>query len=200
MEAHPAPGGGGPPPDVDRGRRESMARRVERDAARAGVAPAGVELLGRALRAALAAQAHRLPEGHVGLLHPARTVLILLADSAEREPRVLAAAALAAAGDERIGDAGLQPSATLARSVPRPEAADGLAEALVVASPSAARIALAAWLDRVRHLHLEERDGWAAAHRLTLEVYLPVAERAEPALARRLAWWAQTFRRRFLGG
>ncbi|HUH12898.1 MAG TPA: hypothetical protein VMK65_07295 [Longimicrobiales bacterium] len=187
-----------------------MAQRVEREAARAGVERDGVALLVRALRLALAHREGRLPAGQVDLLHPARVVLILLSDAAERDASVLAAAALAAAGTEEEGDAeatagpgaaadpALREPLALARTVPPREAADGLAEALVAAPASATRIALAAWLDYVRHLHLGDRSTWAAAHRLTREVYLPVADRSEPVLARRLAWWTETFGRRFL--
>jgi hypothetical protein len=60
-------------------------------------------------------------------------------------------------------------------------------------------IALAERLDHARHLHLMSAVAAAPFHSLIETVYLPVAERSCPPLARRLERWAQAFARRRLG-
>jgi (p)ppGpp synthase/HD superfamily hydrolase len=83
-----------------------------------------------------------------------------------------------------------------ARTLPRPDSPD-LVEALVTADPDTAAILLAEWLDQLRHVRLwAPEDRVEEAHRLTREVYLPVAERGHETMARRFGWWL----RRVAGG
>jgi (p)ppGpp synthase/HD superfamily hydrolase len=137
-------------------------------------------------------------------LHPARTVLILLADVACREADVLAAAAFVEslpATLPRADDACLTPRArTLLAAVPLPVPGVGdLLERLVTAEPAATLIALAERLDHARHLHLMSDVAAASFHADIQAVYLPVAARSCPPLARRLERWAGAFARRRLG-
>jgi hypothetical protein len=59
-------------------------------------------------------------------------------------------------------------------------------------------LALAERLDHARHLHLREPAVRAGFHRSVGEIYLPIAHRTHPRLARRYDWWWRMFRRRFL--
>jgi hypothetical protein len=186
--------------------RERAAAMVERVTLESGVvlAAADVARLRAAVTAALRAR-DALPSEHdPRCLHPARTVLILLADVACRDADALAAAAFV----ESLPDAVPRPDAAcltpraraLLAAVPLPALdANDLLERLVTGDATIACIALAERLDHARHLHLM-RDVPAAPFHAGIEaVYLPVAARTCPPLARRLERWARAFARRRLG-
>jgi hypothetical protein len=144
------------------------------------------------------------------LLHPARTLLILMADTGCRDPGILVAASLAESVDaelrpdpRELGE--LEPGArTLADSVPASRGSEDederalLLERLVSLDEAAAEIALAERLDHARHLHLRRDLPWRSFHREIEDVYLPLARRVSTPLARRLDRWAEAFGRRLL--
>jgi (p)ppGpp synthase/HD superfamily hydrolase len=184
-----------------------MARRLLRTAGRLGVDAAGQELLGQAFEVGMGPRfARGLDDHHPDYLHPARTALILMDDARVDRAVPLAAALVVETRDPtlRPGPAGLAslgPAVVaLAEAVPAGSETDTLMERLVTAEEPARLVALAERLDHARHLHLRERDEWAAYHATTCEVYAPVARRTNAALAGRLAWWCATFRQRFLEG
>ncbi|MBI4545716.1 MAG: HD domain-containing protein [Gemmatimonadetes bacterium] len=191
-----------PPPRAD-----LMARRLTAAARRAGFGSAALARLEAAFRLAMQPRASRLPdEHHPDYLHPARTALILLEDLAIADPDLAVAAAVC----ETLRDELTTPLAAiqevcgpdvahLVQSVPRPASAgDELLEQLVTAPEPARVLALAERLDHARHLHLRPRADWQPLHHSTCTVYLPVAERTHPGLARRYRWWCRTFHRRYL--
>jgi hypothetical protein len=163
----------------------------------------------RALGAALLHRDGRVADDHdPRLLHPARTILILLSDTSCRNPAVLAAAAFVDSVD-----AGLAPAAAAAEAVLGGDAAallcsvplpgvpggeDALLERLVCAEPDAALIAVAERLDHARHLHLRPELPWRELHAQVQDAYAPAAARLCPPLARRLERWAEAFRARRL--
>ncbi|MBI4409955.1 MAG: hypothetical protein HY561_09620 [Gemmatimonadetes bacterium] len=188
-------------------RAEAMAHRVERACLRARFDAAGVALVVTAYRLAIARRTLAFPDPqHPEFLHPGRTALILLEDLGARDPVLPAAAAVCDTLRPELGlpleqvEAALGPEARrLAQAVPAPASAgDRLAELLVSADGPVRLIALSERLDHARHLHLGESAGWHGWHRETCELYLPVAERTHPTLARRYRWWCRMFRRRFL--
>ena len=157
---------------------------------------------GPVLEANAAALLHRLDvlrdEEHFEALHPSRTMLILLDDCDVVDATVLEAAASVESEHDalRVDD----PS-PLAASVPLPHAQrERLLEELVIASGEVRLLALAERLDHARHLHLRDRLEWAAFHASFGAVYLPIAHRTHPRLARRFDWWWRMFQRRFLEG
>jgi len=166
----------------------------------AGAAPAGLSLLDACLSAALGAREGTLTEAHPLLLHPARTVLILLDDAGESDAVVLAAGALLDSQETRWRGAALaaalgpaaQPALALCDAVPTPDTvgAELLLEELIVAPHAVRLLACAERLDHARHSHLVERSALAAWVHQVREVYSPVAWRTEPQLARRFDRWA----------
>lgn len=133
-------------------------------------------------------------------LHPARNALILLEDADVRDPAELCAAVLydsTRAAPDPVADPAV---AALLDELPWNGALedDVLVEMLVVASDAARRVALADRLDHARHLHLAPKESWEPFHRVTSEVWLPIAERTHPVLARRFRWWTRMFGRRWL--
>jgi hypothetical protein len=142
------------------------------------------------------------------LLHPARTLLILLSDAECREQDVLAASLYIESvdvqlrpGRETLAAAAGAGAAELAAAVPLADAgggADDLLERLVSAPEAAAVIAVAERLDHARHLHLREDLPWAEFLGLIEEAYVPAARRLSPPLAHRLERWAEAFRVRRL--
>ena len=79
-------------------------------------------------------------------------------------------------------------------SVPLPGA--GLAEALLSASVSVQVVALAERLDQCRHAKFwSDRAARVRVHEEVEAIYGPVAERTDPALARRFAHWSWAFGR-----
>lgn len=184
-------------------RAAAMAERLATAALRAGVDDGGVaEILG-AYEAAMRPRVELLAdEHHIDYLHPGRTALILLEDIELREPRLIAAGALVESLHPELRSAGVEGvAAELAAMVPTPHSeGERLLEELVIATDEVRVIALAEWLDQVRRLHLREQSLWEPLHHLTTEVYLPVARRTEPTMARRFQWWCGTFQERFLNG
>jgi hypothetical protein len=165
----------------------------------------GAATVRSALAAALAVRDCVVEDDHdPRLLHPARTVLILLSDAACRSRDALAAGAFVESTDAElrppIGElratAGANAVHILA-STPLPDREDML-EALVTAPADAALLALAERLDHARHLHLRHDIDWQTFHMQVEDVYVPVAARLSPPLARRFARWAEAFRSRRL--
>lgn len=172
-----------------------LARRLER---------AGLDERSRVpvLEANAAALLHRMEllhdDEHFEALHTSRTMLILLDDCDVVDAAVLQAAAGIESEHEALRVPDISP---LAATVPIPGPSQGaLIEELVVASGEARLLALAERLDHARHLHLRDRAAWTAFHASFGAVYVPIAQRTHPRLARRCDWWWHMFRRRFLEG
>jgi hypothetical protein len=189
-----------------RQRASAMVERVGFETVRA-IGAGGATIVTAAVEAALVPRDRTIDDDHdVRALHPARTVLILLSDTDCRDAAVLAAAAFV----ETLDAALTAPRSSLAMTagadavrllhqVPVPgHDRELLLELLVSAEPDAARMALAERLDHARHLHLRPELDWDALHREVEEVYLPVAQRVSPPLARRLDRWAEAFGRRLM--
>lgn len=174
-----------------------MHARIADRLTRAALAEAGRN---RVLETHARALAHRLrmlqDEEHYDLLHPSRTLLILLDDCDMLDPDVLGAAASIESEHPELR---IEPANELARATPNPDATEGLTEALVVESREVRMIAIAERLDHARHLHLAGRERWATFHASMCSVYAPVAHRTHPRLAQRCDHWCDMFRRRFLG-
>lgn len=190
-----------------RQRAEAMANRLETAALRAGLDDDGAATILDAYRTAMRPRERSLADDHhIDYLHPARTTLILLEDLGITEPTILAAGALTETLRPELAVTGAPEGRAddprilaLVDEVPVP-ARDGdeLLERLVVADEAVRLIALAERLDHVRHLHLRPEAEWAVLHAETREIYLPVAERTHPTLARRYGWWCRTFAERYL--
>jgi (p)ppGpp synthase/HD superfamily hydrolase len=187
-----------------------MQGRELRTARAAGTPPKGVHLLGRAYALAMEPRLRaEIDDHHPDFLHPGRSALILLIDTGEARPEVLAAvmlteterpafaperarivAALGAGTGERV--------AAITGNVPPPDAED-LAERLLLAHEDVQRVALAERLDHLRHAHLwPDVDERRRAHRQADEVYAGIAARVHPTLARRYARWCENFGRSHL--
>ncbi len=184
-----------------------MAERLGDTARSLGIAKGGVQLITAAYALAMEPRRQRLDDDHhPAYLHPARSALILMDDVGERGPTVVAAAALVETEHEclRVSTDRLAPIvgpevAQLVSAVPTP-GAEGLVEALVLSAPEVARVALAERLDQLRHAHLREDLEWRRrAHAEAQTVYLPLAERTDPTLARRYRWWCAMFGQHHLG-
>jgi len=62
-------------------------------------------------------------------------------------------------------------------------------------------VALAEWLDQLRHLrHWADSEVQALAGQVTLRLYLPLAQRVSETLARRLDWWHRRVHLASFGG
>lgn len=201
-----------------RARAAAMLERVtlETAAALTDADPRGAEAGTAAVRSALHAALHRrdrlIDDDHdPRCLLPARTVRILIADAGVRHADTLAAAAFIDSIDATlVADAAVlgEPAARILGHVPLPlerslhavDAADGpeLLERLVCAPPDASTIAVAERLDQARHLHMRPELPWVAFHAGMRDVYIPVAHRVAPVIARRMDRWAEAFGRRLL--
>ncbi|MEJ2206644.1 MAG: hypothetical protein P8170_21345 [Gemmatimonadota bacterium] len=183
-----------------------MAASVVRTARSTGLGDDGIELLSRAHVLAMAPRTRQLGDDHhPQFLHPGRTVLILLRDVGVADAEVLSAAAVTESEDERlrvklerVGRVLGNGVRSLVDRVPRPDS-ESLSESLVTAPTNVRLVALAERLDHLRHAHLRVGDEvWQrSAHAQAESVYLPVAERTHPLLARRYRHWCRTFRRRW---
>jgi hypothetical protein len=186
-------------------RTAAMVERVALEAAAGlGAGPGGV--VRDAVEAALQYRDTRLDDDHdPRLLHPARTILILLSDTGCRSAYALAAAACAESVDLELtpgpeallGCAG-RDAVAIAAAVPLPagEDDDMLLERLITSGEDASLIALAERLDQARHLHLRPELAWLAFHESVEREYIPAARWLSPPLARRFERWADAFRRR----
>lgn len=138
------------------------------------------------------------PEGPV-YLHPARTVLILVADCELHDADALVSAALLETHHlELAAGAGAAPTARAARilaDVPRPGRmdADEVRESLVIAEPEVRLIALAERLDHARHLRQYPESEWLPMYLGIRDAYLPVAEWTHRLLGARYRRWADAF-------
>lgn len=177
-----------------------MSLRLARHAARVGI-PHG-DLLEAAFQMAMAPRHCLLDDDHdPRYLHPGRTALVAMDDAGVRDPVLLAAAILAETEEPRLacdadavagqGDPRLQDALALARGLPSPGCPD-LAEELVTAEEGVRLVALSERLDQLRHLRLWAEEGRVRdAGEEVVRVYLPVAERTHPVLARRFRWWVR---------
>jgi (p)ppGpp synthase/HD superfamily hydrolase len=187
-------------------RAEAMGRRLERTARRLGIPESGQALVLDAFLVAMEPRRSRITaDHHPDYLHPARTALILMDDTGLANAELLAAALFVETRDPELAAperaiSRVSPTvAGLVARVPVPSAQDEtLLESLLALEPGLAAVALAERLDHARHLHLRDRADWGDYHALTCDVYAPVAARIDPALASRIGWWCDTFRRRFL--
>jgi hypothetical protein len=190
---------------------------LERVAAEAGASlpQADSDAVVHALETSLAHRDALVEDDHdPRYLHPARTLRILLADTDCRSTPALIAAAFLDTLDPDLAppvpDTGdiFARAETLLRAVPRPgEDVAGTVESLVTAPPDAAVVALAEWLDQVRHLHVRDRvrdlhlrsgRTWESHIHDVRAAWVPVAQRLAPLLARRFARWADASERRLL--
>ena len=202
-------------------RHRAMAERVLREARNRGIQDRGEGVLGRGLELAMVPRLTRLQDDHhPAFLHPGRTVIILLQDTPERNPTLLAAAGLVESdqGELRVGGGAIQEALgdEIAEWVARIPLSSGgdvpggegesergqlLLEALLELPMELARVALAERLDHLRHLHLEADPlRRRRMHREAEETYAPLARRVDPVLARRYDWWCRMFARRHLPG
>jgi len=182
-----------------------MAASVVRTARSLGVPAGGIHDLSRCHALAMQLRLGAFDDDHHPLfLHPGRTVLVLLRDVECLDPTVLSAAALVESEDavlrvplEEVRSVAGDAVAGLVASVPM--AGSGtLAEDLVTAAEPVRLMALAERLDHLRHAHLRDADvAWRVSSLEEAQaVYLPVAHRTHPRLARRYEHWCRTFARR----
>ena len=168
-------------------------------------------LVRAALEPCLAERDVRIADDHdTRLLHPARTIRVLIADAQCRNAAALAAAAFVDTADPDLvppfdfvaphhGRIDVYAVRAVLSQVPVPVAgSDDLLERLVTAPADAAVVALAERLDQVRHLHLRPELPWEEHYAQVREVYFPAAQRLAPGLARRMHRWADAFERRLL--
>jgi hypothetical protein len=186
----------------DLSRDRAMEGRVARTLEEGGIAPDGVALVVGGHGLAMAPRLEgALDPHHPEFLHPGRTVLILALDTALRDPVALAAAALVESerAELRVSGAAIRDAlghavADFVASVPLAD--EGLAEALVTAEPDIRMVALAERLDHCRHAKFwADRAARVRIHRQAEAVLGPVAQRTDPALARRFEHWAGAFAR-----
>lgn len=173
-------------------RAAAMRARLRTRVERAGWVTGDVARLDDALAAAFAAR-RTLAVGDPALLHPGRTALILLDDAELETPDAVIAGALCETlRPELRAPVTDGAAAELVAAVPS-RARDGerLLAALLAAAAEVRCIALAERLDHARHWHLRPRPEWAGLAAETEAVYLPVAERTHPTLARRFRWWCR---------
>src|SRR5690606_11031648 len=134
------------------------------------------------------------------LLHPARTIRILIADGACHTPTALAAAAWVDTIDAAFTPAPPAALRSFIEDVPHaePGADEDLLERIITADHDVALVAIAERLDHVRHLHLRSDLDARAHHAQVRAVYAPAARRFSAQLARRLDRWADAFERRLI--
>ena len=191
-------------------RADAMGERVVRTARDTGPTDTALPLLARAYQLAMEPRLRLGIDDHdPDFLHPGRTALILLLDTQETRPGVLAAAMLTETGrsDLRVDPSRIELALGGAfgadvrervAAVP-PTTADDLAERLVLAADDVQLVALAERLDYLRHAHLwSDVERRRAAHALATEVYAGLAHRVHPALARRYDAWCGMFERKYL--
>lgn len=185
-------------------RAEAMAASVAAAAARGGLSRAEIRRVGAAIRLAMAPREHMIADDHdPAFLHPGRVALILLRDTDAPSALAIQVGVLLESRDAHLGvgiDSVRQALgnevADSCAAVPHPGAED-LVERLVTLEEEVATAALAERLDHLRHEHLRDPlTPWPELWNEVAEVWLPVAERASPRLARRYRHWLRTFERR----
>lgn len=187
-------------------REARMARRLEGEMRRSGVAEEGVARVLNAYRQAMEPRTRRLDDGDPDYLHPARTVLVLLLDAGVRDEVLLMAAALCESRRREVSvpieQAAEGAGAAVARllgAVPTPESSgEALLEDLVASSPDVLLLSVAERLDHARHLHLTPREDWPSFHETACGAYAIAARRTGPRLASRFAFWCRHFGERYL--
>ena len=190
---------------ADRARWERMADRLDRTAPIHGVDDAGRSLIEQAFRAAMVPRLKAVPDDHhPDYLHPGRTTVILLDDVGLGEPVALAAACLVDTQRpelepsnrdllDRVGPEVLD----FRERVPR-AGSERLLEDLLASEPQVALVALAERLDHLRHAHLwGDLEAARVAHAEGSGVYLAVAERTHPLLARRYTHCCRAFSQKY---
>lgn len=179
-----------------------MATKVAIYAERAGVNAVGVGPIVLAYQLAVDTRLEVLRDVfHPELLHPARSVLILLEDANCTDVATLTAAALTETEFpemrvplERIRVSCGQDVAALVAAAPQPvKPPEELLEELVGLRDDVALIAVAERLDHARHLHFRNEKLWPAFFEQIRDVYLPFSGRVNPVLQTRLARWAGAF-------
>jgi (p)ppGpp synthase/HD superfamily hydrolase len=186
--------------DIRRDR--AMEDRIARTLEDAAVPPADIALVVSAHRLGMTPRLEgRMDPHHPDFLHPGRTVLILLLDTALRDPAALAAAALldSERDEMRVAPAVVRAEvgasvATFAASVPMDESS--LVEDLVTAPEAVRLVALAERLDHCRHAKFwPDPLRQARIHQQAQTVFGPLAERTDAVLARRFSHWIGAFGR-----
>lgn len=167
---------------------------------------------------AMAPRLERLNDDHdPRFLHPGRTVLVSLEDGGLRDAGDLAvAAALESFSPELRGSPGGSPPGP---GGPVPEGdgpldwvfeearelgswtAPDRAERILSVREELQVVALAEWLDQLRHLrHWADHEVQELAGQVTVSLYLPLARRVSETLARRLDWWHRRVHLASFGG
>lgn len=186
-----------------------MATKVAAYADRAGVAADGVGAIVSAYGAAVELRLSVLGDiFHPDLLHPARSILILIEDARCTDEGVLTAAALTETefpalrmSSEQIQSNFGDGVADRVTAVPCPvESPDNLLETLVLLPDEVALIAVAERLDHARHLHFRDPVLWSAFFAQITDVYLPFSGRVNRTLEGRLARWVGAFAKRLQSG
>jgi hypothetical protein len=182
-----------------------MGASLARAAHALGFTEAEIERLGLAYALAMEPRIRTLADDHhPAYLHPGRSPLVLLRDVGPVSLTTLVVATLHETEDEELRVAYAQVARELGEdvaarleSLPLPDDAR-LLERLVTLDEVARLAALAERLDQLRHAHLREdwRSRWRAMHEEAGAVWLPVAERTHPRLARRFRHWHRAFARR----
>ena len=180
----------------------AMADRLAREAIRAGISDNDADRVRRIFIDVAEARASRLDSReHTDVLHTARTALILLEDA--DAPDLLAPAVALDTRDPHLmpGLDGLPLDAherALIDEVIAAVSSDIALEELLAAELPVRLLAVSEALDHARHLHLRPTSGWRDCHDRACTVFLPIASRTHPALARRFDWWCNMFRNRYL--
>lgn len=197
----------GPPtgPSVVPSRWERMADRIDRTAAMHGVDEEGRRLIERGFRNAMVSRLEVITDDHhPDYLHPGRTAAILLDDVGLNEPVALSAACLLdtqrpeleANGPGLLEQVG-QEVLDFRDQVPRP-GSEQVLEDLLASEAQVLLVALAERLDHLRHAHLwRDVEAARAAHVEGSAVYLAVAERTHPLLARRYTHCCRAFGKKY---
>lgn len=187
-------------------REERMARRLEVEMRRSGLAERGVSRVLQAYRQAMEPRVTALDDHDPDYLHPARTVLVLLLDAGVRDEVLLSAAALCesrrgelAVPMERVVRGAGAAVGRLVEAVPTPDVSgERLLEDLVASPQDVLVLAVAERLDHARHLHLMPRAEWVSFHATACSAYAVAARRTGPRLAGRYAFWCRHFEERYL--
>ena len=176
-----------------------MHQRVIDRYAREAVGRGEIDRVSRSLMLALSHRDALLADDHhIDLLHPARTLLILMDDAGVMDAVVLALAALVESEKPEMAGTAAQPTSHRTAVVPTrfTTGRDSLLEELLALEPALVDVALAERLDHARHLHLRPRADWGPGFALEEAVYLPLAERRGGLVGRRYARWERAFRAR----